>query len=203
MLTDDERRQAATIQQQHARRVAAIRSDAHLSPQGKRARIAAASVAARDQLAALRHTSDARNTQLRRDLEFKLFGVGARDGGTDILAARDARDRASRVKTPAEAAQLLASAQRVGDTSMARAVFEHCWNQLPTDVGSHWAQVGASYLDGRPQARTDAEQLAALLDGNSGDALRDRLSTELLLPAEVSRGDLNALAREAENSPAS
>ena len=202
MLNDKERATAAEVQQRLRRTVSVIRANPNLSPQGKRSAIARATLEARAGMAELRSASDARDSARRADLEFRLFGLGTKDGSTDVLAARDARDRASRIKTPGEAAQLLAGANRAGDTSMARAIFERAWDMAPADPGGHWAGVARSYLDNRPAAQRDAAELAGLLDGTSADRFRDRVATEILPPDEVKAGNLEALAAEPGDGPA-
>jgi hypothetical protein len=198
MLTEAERAAAGGIQQRHQARVAAIRSDVCLSDHGKRSALARATLAAREGMAKLRADSGARTAQRRADLERTLFGPGPKSAaGTDVLAARDARDRAAQISTPAEAAGMLARAERAGDASLARAIFEKCWDQVgELDIGDHWADVGAGYLASRPKDQAAAAELGELLSPTPTDQIRDRITTELQVPAEVARGDLQALAAE-------
>jgi hypothetical protein len=196
MLNDEERAAAESIQRRHLREVAGIRADGDRSDRGKRSAIARVTLAARSAMAELRAASDARDSQRRADLQFRLFGMGARDRGADLLAARDARDRAAKIRTPAEAAQMLEHAERAGDTSLARAVFERAWDAVPTAIGSAWGDVGAAYLAGKPQVHADAAELADMLTSSPHTRMRDRLSTRVETPEEVATGSLEALAAD-------
>ena len=99
MLNDVERGAAATVQRRLAQQVAAIRADDHLSDDGKRSAIARATLTARAEMQTLRDVSGERDAQQRADAEHQLFGLGTRAVGGDLLAMRDARDRAARITT--------------------------------------------------------------------------------------------------------
>ncbi len=94
------------------------------------------------------------NARRRRHLERKLFGV--RDSSdTASLSLRDAHQRASLAKTPRQALTLLSTAERSGDSVLARAVAAHAW-----DPG--WTGVLDTYASERSGVLNDFQQLDEL-----------------------------------------
>lgn len=204
MLNEIERGAAAAVRRALSREVEAIRADDRLSADGKRGAIARATLSARADMRTLRQGADAREEQERHEAQYRLFGVGTRGVGTDLLAARDAHDRAERITSPAEAAQLLDRAERTGDISLGRAVFARVFDMSigGGELSGQWGTLGAAYLDKHPEAREDADLLAALASPSVEDRGRDRLATELMLPDEVRTGQLEAIAADWDSGDA-
>lgn len=73
----------------------------------------------------------ARDTQARAErarLEYRIFGpAGDSNDASEIISRRDAGDRAKQLTTEQEALDLLASADRIRDESLARAIAERCF----------------------------------------------------------------------------
>ena len=193
MLTPDERGQAGQVMKAHRAAVERIRSDVTLSREGRRRAIARETITARNTLAQLRSASDTRSAQQRRELEFKLFGLGTRTSGADVISHRDAADRAAECKTPAEARRLLSRAETTGDQQLARAVFAEAWARH-SDMEPGWGELGRAYLERRPDDNAAAAELAALIDGNTADRLSDRLYTQVPMPSEIAGAQLEVLA---------
>ena len=196
MLSPEDRAKATQVMKAHRAAVDRIRDDVTLSREGKRRAMARETITARNTLAQLRSTSDTRGAQQRRDLERKLFGIGTRTSGTDVIAHRDAADRAAECKTPAEARRLLSRAETTGDQQLARAVFAEAWARH-SDMEPGWGELGRSYLERRPDDNTAAAELAALIDGNGADRLSDRLYTQVSIPPEIAGAQLEVLAANA------
>ena len=81
----------------------------------------------------------------QRELEGALFGAPATSGdpASWAISRRDAGDRVAQIKTPTQAAELLARAERTNDEPLARAVAERAYQM-------DWADVANAFLDSRP-----------------------------------------------------
>ena len=90
-------------------------------------------------------TRDDAQRQHQRELEGALFGASATSGdpASWAISRRDAGDRVAQIKTPTQAAELLARAERSNDEPLARAVAERAHEM-------DWADVANAFLDGRP-----------------------------------------------------
>lgn len=112
--------QAMTIRRALPKKFEAIRADRSLSDQGKRQQMALAMLEARTKLDQLRVAETTRRAERRAQLEAQLFGVG-----TDPLSRsdyRDALDRAEREDKLTGALRLQQRAQRLQDSTLAKAV---------------------------------------------------------------------------------
>jgi hypothetical protein len=115
----------AEAQREHAfytRTVNDIDNDPTLSPAGRDAQKQDFREATRARLADIRRKEEA---ILEREISNALSRIEAptRPGNTDIIAYRDAQDRADRIDDPDEANRLLERSLRQGDDSLAHAIF--------------------------------------------------------------------------------
>jgi hypothetical protein len=186
MLNDDERQAAEAIHASFRAKAQRIADNPGLSVLGRRADLARAAQAARDQLTALRGQADARRAAERARAERVLFA------GTPAttLSDRDARAYASQIATPADARRELAAAERADDQSLCRAIFATAFDRIgPGDLGNHWAAVADTYLATRPRAAEAAHQLMDLRD-STRTAIVDAAMLRLALPQEIAGGTL-------------
>ncbi|PPG18966.1 hypothetical protein C5C74_08295 [Rathayibacter sp. AY1E8] len=131
-----------------------IDSDPTLSDQGKQETKQAYVDQTREALADLRSQENALVKAKTQELERALdSAVGT--GGADIIAFRDAQDRAARLEEEDDAVNLLSQAIRVSDKSLAFAVFR-------TGLDKAWPRVRDVFLTEYPQAAETVADLRQL-----------------------------------------
>ncbi len=127
------REEAKQVGSRFGQEAKAIDQNANLSDEGKKAAKAEVNSAARDSLRALsQKESDAINMKVR-DLE-KAIDSKMGNTATDIIAFRDAQDRAEKFDSPDEATRVLERAIRSEDTVLAHAIFRRA-------IDSDWRKV--------------------------------------------------------------
>lgn len=144
------RTEAAQIAEQYRNQRAAIEQDRMLSADGKAEQLnsAFAPTAARiKQLAAQEEKLLADKLEsLQRSLITQLGS-----GSSDIIAMRDAEDRADRVEKSHEAAKVLERAIRVNDRSLAYAIVRRAsaegWQDVIAQASSAYPSVGETLKD--------------------------------------------------------
>jgi hypothetical protein len=159
--------QAAGLQEAHSRQAEKIRSRTELTAAAKRGMLAANYNAHRNSMEQLQQTAAAETATQSGDLNRTAFGMAGLPGDPAMVASsfRDAQDRAAQLIKSADAATLLARAERSGDELLARAVagvaYENHTNGA-TRVDPGWTDVVNTYLDRRPGNAAAATQLAEL-----------------------------------------
>lgn len=152
-MTPETMQAAERIRQSFSDRAEALRSNANLSSEGLRARLARAYLEAKTEMQALQ-TRQGDDVQSRiRALNAKVWGLDdiAGRNGTDRASAsvsyRDAQDRAAAVETMQGALALLVRAEATGDELLARALAA----RAASEPLSGWGDVLEAYFNERPQ----------------------------------------------------
>lgn len=168
-----EGRQAEQIHTNYAKALERIRSDKHLSSEGKKEQIAAEYNRAAGSLNAIKESFNSakilRTHVLRRD----LFGSTATDSQTAI-SFRDAQERVGAIDTQKKAIKLLDQAELSGDTVMVKALMQRA-------IESSWNQVVDSYGDRHPHYRAKVKELLALQTPSGIFSSRDTMEKGLIL----------------------
>ncbi|MEV7875561.1 hypothetical protein [Microbacterium sp. NPDC089188] len=121
-----------------------IDNDTSLSDAGKTDYKNAERTQAKERLRALRAKEEAAiDTEMRR-LEARIEAAGRGVGANDIIAFRDAHDRADNLKDAEEAIPVLKRAFRNNDTSLAHAVFRRA-------IDAGWTTVINAFIAEKPE----------------------------------------------------
>lgn len=148
------REQATRIQQSTQQEKKNIAADTTLSAEGKQHQTAEATSNARTRAAALRD----KEVQLVKDririLETQL-DAKAGSGATDLIAFRDAQERAARVEEKEDAARLMGLALRSNDRTLAHAIFRK-------SIDKGWRGVIQQFTDENPQSAEAARDIEIL-----------------------------------------
>ena len=165
--------QAASIQKRGARTRDIVNSDRTLSDVGKREKLDEAAAQTKASLSDLRARHNELVTKKRESLERELFGLkGTASDPNQLIAYRDAQDRAAKLPDSAAATALLASANQSGDRTLAAAVVARALREVgPAGVmGSNgWRNVVNTYAERDP---SDGDKLKDLLNLPSREAAR-------------------------------
>lgn len=193
------------IRKRYTTRVADIQGRKDLSDAGRARQLARLFVKASDDMRAARAATEAARRSREKHLLRRLFGNPNSHDATSVVSFRDAQDRAERLKTPTEAAELVARARRSGDTLLARAV---AMRALDMAIGNPaaangWGSVLDTWSADEPGDVDDAltelgehhRQSPAALIGEAAQHSVPR-------PSELNGvGNLHALAAEADANP--
>jgi hypothetical protein len=148
------RAKAATIQSSVSRQKTDIDRDGSLSDQGRQQQKQQLTAAAKEQLTTLREQEKTlvkgKIQELERDLDSMVGSTGS-----DLIAFRDAQDRAARLSDQDEAQRMLAQALRNNDKSLASAIFR-------TGLEKNWRGVRDQFLEEHPIAGTTVTELGQL-----------------------------------------
>ncbi|PZE26246.1 hypothetical protein [Curtobacterium sp. MCLR17_042] len=148
------RARAADIQDSYSRERKDIDSDISLSEAGKQAAWDEAEAEARSSAKALREKEITLVKNRIRSLQTQLdakIGYGA----TDIIAFRDAQDRADRVADKETAARLMGQALRNNDRTMAHALFRKASE-------SGWSEAAQQFAAENPDSAAAAKEIESL-----------------------------------------
>jgi hypothetical protein len=189
------RRRVGSIQARLNETIDSIRSNPSLSASGRRAEMARATADANKMAARVKTEIVGARDQRRNELTSYLFGRGP--GESDVLAVRDAADRAAKIEGPNDASAALKQAQLAGDKSMQKAI-----THLAADRG--WTDVVTQYIDGLPLTEAGAvavsmRTLAELPHGPNADRADD-IVFRVRSPRELSayrEGEIERLAADA------
>ncbi|MDT3343882.1 hypothetical protein [Microbacterium aquilitoris] len=131
-----------------------IDNDTTLSPAGKDAEKEQFRAASQSRLRALRQKEEA---ALDREISTLMHRIESprSPGNTDIIAFRDAQDRADRIEDDDEATRLLERALRQGDSSLAHAIFR-------ASMDSNYRQAIKTFIRHKPELATAIEDLQRL-----------------------------------------
>jgi hypothetical protein len=193
----DEQQAAARIIGDFGNMAASIRADQQLSDQGRRVRLAAEYLRAKEKLDNLNAGEADRTSTRIAELQRRLFGVPATDPAS-VAVFRDAQDRAAKMDKPSQAQEALDRALVLGDTSMARAVALICSERgWSSPLASYAAQTGAT------EALDELVTLVTQANSAVGRMARS-MSYSLPLPAELKpyRNSLTDLAGQADTAAA-
>ncbi len=156
----------SSANREHARAIDAINNDASLSEHGKKERIDALEA---DRTAQRRKSIDEEKqiiTNKIGELERRLDGfVGW--SNENIMAFRDAQDRAENIDDPDKAASVMARAIRTNDRTLAHALYRRA-------VEHRWDEASRAFATDNPsvaQLVTDVQKLQALHDNSFNRAV--------------------------------
>lgn len=148
------RAKADPVRSRYDREVRNIQSDPNLSEEGKRAQIKDVAADYKSRLVALRDSETAIITSEVDRLE-RLVASTVGTTGSDIIAYRDAQDRAERIQDANQASQMMARALRNGDKTLAHAVFGRA-------IDAGYREAAQMYTELHPSLRDVASDLNAL-----------------------------------------
>jgi hypothetical protein len=131
-----------------------ISQDRTLSDEGKQQALAEVTSNAKPKLKELRAREDKLIADKINELESRIDSKTG-NTATDVIAFRDAQDRAERLEDPDEAERLIARAMRTGDTSLAHAVFRKAM-----DAG--WPSVTRTFTSANPELTDVVRDLGQL-----------------------------------------
>lgn len=161
---------AAAIQATMNAKVASIRNNGELSPDGKRKAMARAYVEAEQGMTKLREAWQGNAAASSETLSKDLFGA-ASTAGMDAISARDADDRAAQLENARDAIALLERAEENGDKVLSRAIAQRAYRERGNVFGG-WDRVLDAYLEIHPDVR---EKLVSL-----DNARRSTVQTNLM-----------------------
>ena len=176
---DGQKAAVASIQRRLDGQLDTIRNTRSYSDAGRKAEMAKAVLAARAQVERLKSEFAAERETRRDNLHRIIFGSPSGASASELIANRDAQDRAAQVSTPEDAKAMLRRANQNGDESLARAVAESAFHR-------GWAEVAQDYAD-QVGKRGALEMLA---DTNVGPrtTLADSTVFRIRNPAELGLG---------------
>lgn len=151
-----EGRRAEQIQSNFVDALKRIRSDNHLTPEGKKEQIAAEYHSVSNAIAAIKDSFSSAKTLRTHVLRRDLFGSTATDTQTAI-SFRDAQDRVNSLGRfdQEKALNLLDQAELSGDTVMVKALMQRA-------VEYSWDQVANSYAERHPFYGDKLKELLSL-----------------------------------------
>jgi hypothetical protein len=194
-LTEDVVAQIEGIDQQYSTAVSRIKADSRLTDAAKRTDLAKAYVKARDAMAGVQQSFEQEEARYAQTLSRRVFG-NSPTTGADVIAQRDADDRALRYESPQEAQTALARAESNGDTSLARAIALRAHSELQTPFGSlsGWKDVLTSFAGSRPGAAEDIAELTDITVATPQGNLNRSMAFSVSPPAGVAAHHADPLA---------
>jgi hypothetical protein len=173
------------IHESLSRTVAAIRNDPRLTPEAKRQDIAKVYISARSDMATVSADLEKHESSEVDRIARRVFG-NAPSTGSDVIAARDADDRAARITSPDEAAAALARAEKNQDQILARAIALRASEEATSPLGHPgWSSVLASYSGSRPGVASDVETLAAVTSNSTAKIMSRGMIMSVDRPGEL------------------
>jgi hypothetical protein len=134
MISDQDEARALQIQRAFTGEVERVRSSPTLSAKGKARRIAELKLNTQAQQRQLREAAEERTNTVLRQAHGRLFGIQG-TSAQEVIAARDAADRAATISTIEEARARIGQAERDGDRQLAAAIAARC-HQMALSVTS-------------------------------------------------------------------
>jgi hypothetical protein len=156
---NDLQAQAAGIQKRMASTHDSITNDNTLSDIGKRAKLNTDQERARTQLTDLRKKETELVAAKKQSLEKLLFGLSSSDPN-QIIAYRDAQDRAGRITNLDDAREMFSRATLSGDKTLAAAL-------LGRALENEWNSIVDEYVKQNPAAGDALADLAEIQRYNS------------------------------------
>ncbi|GAA1154919.1 hypothetical protein [Nocardioides aquiterrae] len=161
------RETADRIQREYNEKVAALRADRDLSDEGRSRQLAELFDKTQRKLDELAEAERSELSSRYAALESKLYNTprAGADAGSHAISMRDAADRAAQLASPEEAARLMASAESMGDSVLARAILRRVVEQ-PAGPSRHandaWEAIAADYVDRHGEVRSIVEELGEI-----------------------------------------
>jgi hypothetical protein len=137
---DGKKAAVAKIQRQLDEKLDVIRRNKSYSDAGRKTEMAKAVVAARAHVDKMGSDFVAERETRSQNLYRIVFGTSSGGGASELIADRDARDRAEQIPGPEDAKAVLHRANQNGDDSLARAIAEAAFRR-------GWLEVTQDYAD--------------------------------------------------------
>jgi hypothetical protein len=183
-LTPADEAAIAAVNAGYPAAAARIRANEDLSAAGRRRALAQARTAVKAKTSRISDAAWSGAELAGRDARHRAFGLRSADPAA-IVAFRDAQDRVAQCKTPAEARELAARAERYGDTGMATAVAAVAMERMGSGApdADSWGGLLGDWLSQHPEREADIRELGDALDATS-DKARLYDSAWLYLPPD-------------------
>lgn len=173
---EDLRAQAASVHKRFARTRDSVAKDRTLTDVGKQQQLDNASAQKKSDLDALRARERELIETKRQSLERQLFSIPttSRSDPSQLIAYRDAQDRAAKLTESAAAQQAFAVAMLSGDRTLAAAIVARALalvssSAFPVDSG--WARIVNEYAEAHPTAGEALKDLVQLQKTRSHQAV--------------------------------
>lgn len=172
---------AGQIQANYTAALERIRSDAHLTPEGKKEQIVAEYRSASNAINAIKDSFNSAKILKTHVLRRDLFGSTITDAQTAI-SFRDAQSRVGSLEDQKEALKLLDQAELSGDTVMIKALMQRA-------VEESWNQVANSYAEKHTYYGDKMKELMALQEPkgifSNGETFEKGLLLNIQQPDEL------------------
>ncbi len=171
-----EGRRAEQIQSNFVDALDRIRSDNHLTPEGKKEQIAAEYHSVSNAIAAIKGSFSSAKTLRTHVLRRDLFGSTTTSDAQTAISFRDAQDRAGSLGQfdQEKALKLLDQAELSGDTVMVKALMQQA-------IEYSWDQVANSYAERHPYYGDKLKELLSLQTPRGIWTNRDSWESGILL----------------------
>jgi hypothetical protein len=190
---------ASAVLRQLNSSVAAIKADKRLTAKAKASDLARAYLRARNSMEAVKADLAKQEAAQVDKLSRRVFGNEPKTG-SDIIAARDADDRAARLGDAEEAKAALARAEKNNDAGLARAIALRAYQESRTPFGgSGWGDVLRGYSGSRPGVAEDVAELARITTSSLQQDFMNGIQLHVMKPNELDRygeSQLQALAAQ-------
>jgi hypothetical protein len=190
---------ADQLRKQYAARLEALRNRKDLSDEGRQRHIAKLKVETSDAMRQLTKDDNEATEQRKRRLLDRVFGNAAVPS-SQVVAHRDALDRAAKIQTAKEAADALELARFTGDHQLARAVAMRAYDraQGPSVVSREWATVIDRWAE--DEAPSVHEALTELSQGaqTHTERMLQRMQFSVSTPRELEGKNAEQLAMHAD-----
>jgi hypothetical protein len=162
---DNIRAEAASTLASHSRQIDSVESDPHMNDEGKAAHKQQINEAAKASMTRLRQKENEAINMKVRDLE-KVLDSKVGTTASDIIAFRDAQDRAERFDSHEDALKALERAIRTDDTVLAHAIFRR-------GIEANWRPVLAAFGNAYPDKQDLVGELAYLREAQTNTLARN------------------------------
>lgn len=165
---------ASQLKKQYNARLEALRTRKDLSDEGRRRQIAKLKVDTQNEMRKLAQQNNDAIAQRKQRLLDRVFGNPS-PLPSQVIAQRDAMDRAAKITTAEEAASALKLARFTGDHGLAKAVAMRAYDFTsgPSTISGEWAGViNAWAKDEAPPVDDALTELSALQQENSSHQSR-------------------------------
>jgi len=169
------------------RRTADTRANKRLSELGRREAIASDYEKTTAQVSEIKHAAVERDETRRKQLAQRLFGLKPGESGSDVVAYRDAVDRAGKASTAAQLGELMEAADVANDKTLLRAAAARAHTLGGGLVGESFRGLVQAYVgDVGGQAVADLEEHDQLTSSASmTQRTVDALATSIPKPKEL------------------
>ena len=200
-MTSSYTEKAQQLQKQYVARLDALRSRKDLSDDGRRRQIAKLKVETSDAMRKLTQENTAATERSKRRLLDRVFGNAAVPA-SQIVAHRDALDRAAKIQTAKEAADALELATFTGDHQLARAIAMRAYDraQGPSVVSREWANIVNAWAENEAPSIQEALTELSQSTQTHTERLLQQMQFSVSEPAELKGKNADHLARDADNT---